>query len=162
MKRIITVFILILILLTACSVDSTKEAEDIVKQYKEQLYSISDYSKFDFTNNQSSNEVTKEFEKYFTNDGYSLFSAMRVPINYRAAAFNEKYNLKLKSIELKKDYENKKDNLMGFTYVATISVTDPKDKKEESVKEEGYVNLAKVDGKWKLMVDKVDKPLKRQ
>ncbi len=155
-KSLFMLCILFIINFTACTTETASEVESFCREYKIKLYNITDYNAFDKTQIfQETDKIDNEFKDYFTQSGLSLFKGLRLSTKYKLAAYNQKYNMRLVKLELTKDYENEKDNMAGYNYIASIKISSL-GKEDKTVFDKGYFNMIKKNGKWKLIVDKID------
>lgn len=159
MKKALLIMLVIIFsstLVLGCSlqVTSQSKAKEIVTQYKNQLYNITDYNKADEIFSLQFEEAVKYvegFKGYLTENGYEGFGAngiWAVPIR----ASNEgKFHLKMTSINFKTITEE--SNRIIMEYELNLQAYYPDTNKTETLVETGEIALIKENDTWKINHD---------
>ncbi len=143
-------------ILLGCSSQVTSQSvvKEIVTQYKNQLYNITDYNKADEIFSLQFEEAIKYvegFKGYLTESGYESFGAngiWAVPIR----ASNEgKFHLKMTSIDFKIITEE--SNKIIMEYELNLQASYPDTNKTETLVETGEIALIKENDTWKINHD---------
>jgi len=159
MKKVLLIMLVIIFsstLVLGCSsqVTSQSMAKEIVTQYKNQFYNITDYNKADEIFSLQFEEAIRYvegFEGYLTEDGYRRFGASgiwAVPIR----ASNEgKFYLKMTSIDFKIITEE--SNKIIMEYELNLQASYPDTNKTETLVETGEIALIKENDTWRINHD---------
>jgi len=149
--------------------NEVKEAEKIAMQFGKRLYTVG-LKEFDVYNkyeNESSEamlmgayELHQDFGPLMTDKEFQSLIAARYYIRYTIAAMHKEYTMEVKDLVLSKQFEDKKENKIGFNYEVKIRMIFNKDKSERIEEEYGYIGLIKENGKWKVYSYKLDTPSK--
>lgn len=177
-RNIIGTFILIIMVLTIFIFVKPKPQEKVIKECFWGLYNIPDYKIYnqimeniyklsEDAHDKIKDEITEkiysygtreemikcllfEYDKYCTKRGEDQIVCNGWHTLYRKAAYNKQFNMELKDIDLKKSFEFKDEKKIGYTFKATLLIDYVNSDKQETVYEEGYVNVVKVDNDWKI------------
>jgi len=155
MKKVLLIVLVIIFsstLVLGCSsqITSQSTAKEIVTQYKNQLYNITDYSRVDEIFSQSEEMVryAEVFKGYLTEDGYKRFGANGIWAIPLRASNEGKFYLKMTSIDFKNITEE--SNKIIMEYELNLQASSPETNKTQSLLETGEVALIKENNTWKI------------
>ena len=163
---IVVLFILIILILTITFFVKPASQEKVIKECLGNLYNISEYTKFNeiiedrnkvlenSSNFKTSEESNKfllfDYDKYCTERGINKILSLGLHTFYREVAYNKQFTVELKDITLERFPEHKEQQRIGYNYTATLKIDYVNTDKEETVYENGYIYVVKVDKEWKV------------
>lgn len=154
MKKLVTVFLvlLIILLLLGCSlVNQENAAKQLVVQYKTSLYNIENYNKAYQRCSGTGGffKCLENYQRYFTKEGFIQFITMRTAIIPLEACAKGKHTLKVTKIRF--DQVRKEQNKLILDY--TVSLKANYTKGEKITEEKGQAALVKENNEWKISND---------
>lgn len=156
MKSSLCLFIILIcfsITFTGCGNTARKQAEQVITEYKQMLYSVPDFTEYNKISEDYPKGVFINFQRYVLQEKYADFIAERIPLMYYTACYSGKHNMKLDKITLTERSRSKDESQICFDYNAVIKLTYPETKQEKLVSEEGKITLIKEKTDWKIVSD---------
>ncbi|EJO5346538.1 hypothetical protein NRP93_000588 [Clostridium botulinum] len=155
--RVLVVFILVTIIVafscTFYNVDDRKESEKVFKEYINLLYTVKPRN--DSNRNMTLERVyTEDFLKnVMTENAYHGLWKDQIPLVLTIMVNANKYNIKVKNIDIEKYHKNK-DGTATYTYNVHLKIFYSLDKNYNEKKLKGRATLKRIKFKWKVIKDK--------
>ena len=155
-------FVLGIILVWYLVVDLDSNAQSVMNECLENLYTISDYNEIDYIlekQDEIKNNGTLEmyndfmnfgFQEYCTDNCLSLIMKNRIYLRYRHAPKAKKFTVSVKSIKFKEESKIIEQNLEGYLYHVDLKINYMEAGNSEIVSEEGFISVKTDAGSWKV------------
>lgn len=159
-KTLIGIIIIIIIYMFYFSTVPNEEKSEvlIIEECLSILYNIPNANELDEYSKSNYLELTmNKYQKLFSENGFNKIMGDRLHLLYREVAKKEQLTVKLKNIETEKVWVKEKDGSVlnkykkiGYEYKVELFIEYVESGKTETVYEEGYINLAEIDGERKV------------
>jgi len=130
----------------------------IIEECLSMLYNVPNANELDkFSESDELTLIHNKYQKFFSENGFDKIIRDRLHLLYRELAKKGQFTIELKNIEIEKVWVNEKDDStlnkykkIGYEYEVELFIEYVESGKTEIIYEDGYINLAEIDGEWKV------------
>lgn len=159
-KTLMAILIIIIICIFYFSnfLNEKKSEALIIDECLSLLYNIPSANELDeYSENDELTRIDNKYQEFLSENGFNKIRSDRLHLLYREVAKKEQLTIELKNIETKKVWVKEKDasvlnkyKKIGYEYKVELFIEYVESGKTETIYEEDYINLAEIDGEWKV------------